>query len=676
MAGLGVITPVSFALAATSGIEWFADLGGVSGPQALANIATNASEHEALGRDVARAWQRQEQVLAVDEQVIDISDHSLVDEALAASRQRVSALHPDTGKTETAPKPGSGRAVTVGMHLHETESLADQLRRRAEAASPRLPVDYGALQRRPFPHQRDGIEWITGLLQSAFDSSPDDPARVQGALLADDMGLGKTYMILAALAHQHRTTQIAGSEQPPVLAVMPAALLENWLQEVRSVFGSRCGPFDDIVVLQGTGLDDYRLRGAGRETSARVDDLDEHGMVRPDRIHVSLRVGPSYGPARLDRPGVLVLATYETLRRYQVSLGLVDWGVVVLDEAQATKNPEILTSRAAKGLKARFKLVVTGTPVENSLRDFWSLTDTAQPGLLGSWAQFHSTWVVPMESATADEHQSLGRQLRQAVGPFMLRRVKEDHLPDLPAKHVHEYRQIMPDGQVRAYDDVLAAHKGRAGTKGGALKTLHHLAQVSLHPDIQTGLLSAGADRVNDSARTLATVGTVLDAVRDKNEKAIVFAKTKAMQRALAMWLLEIYGLRVDVVNGDTTATGLGSSTRLGKIRAFEERTGFNVIIMSPLAVGVGLTVVGANHAVHLERHWNPAKEAQATDRVHRIGQRREVHVHYPMACHPSVESFDLKLDRLLRTKTALKDAVVAPQEVSQEELGKELGLI
>ena len=114
-------------------------------------------------------------------------------------------------------------------------------------------------------------------------------------------------------------------------------------------------------------------------------------MVREDRIHVALRVGEGWEEARLDRPGVLVLTTYETLRRYQVSLGIVEWGVVVLDEAQATKNPEILATRAAKGLKARFKLLATGTPVENSLRDFWSLVDTAQPGSSNQGHEFGVT---------------------------------------------------------------------------------------------------------------------------------------------------------------------------------------------------------------------------------------------------------------------------------------------
>lgn len=675
--GLGVIAPITFNEASSTGLDWFSTVGSLSGPEALTNVAKTSGEQDVIERTVAQAWEDGESVVAVGESVVDISNHSRVQEALAASRSRIRdlALERDAAPAGT-PAEATSRQVTVGMHIRDAVDTHDALRTRASQATPIRSVDYALLDRMPFPHQRAGIDWMTGLMQSALLGDEDGLPRVQGALLADDMGLGKTYMALVALAEAHQAQINAGREPLPVLAVMPLGLLENWLEEVASTFGTRYGPFEDVVVLQGSGLADYRLRGASRETSARVEDLDGHGMVRSDRIHASLRIGPGWKEARLDRPGVLVLTTYDTLRRYQVSLGLVDWGVVVLDEAQATKNPEILATRAAKGLKARFKLLATGTPVENSLRDFWSLVDTAQPGLLGTWGHFQSSWVTPMSEASAEDHQRLGRELREAVGPFMLRRVKEDHLLDLPPKRVHEYPYAMPTGQVHAYDDVLVAHRGRAGAKGAALKTLHELSAVSLHPGLLAGRLSSDPAGLDASARTLVTVRVVLDEVRAKGEKAIVFAKTKELQRALALWLLGRYGLRVDVVNGDTAATGTGGETRMGRIRAFEAREGFNVIIMSPLAVGVGLTVVGANHAIHLERHWNPAKEAQATDRIYRIGQKREVHVHYPIALHPDVDSFDVNLDRLLRTKVALKDAVMVPQEVKQDELERALGLV
>lgn len=685
VAGLGVIAPLSFNEAATSGLDWFSELGTVSPPEVLAGVGASPVEVEDIERTVTEAWSRGDSHVAVEEQLVDVADHSRVERALAASRERVASLAaahdldavgstPDDDAVD--PPEGEGPQVTVGMHIRDASHMAAALRDRAEqAVAAAVPVDDENLALTPFPHQREGIEWMTGLMSSALTAAPADPTRVQGALLADDMGLGKTFMTLVALAEVDRLQRSTGATRLPTLAVMPAALLENWLREIEKTFGTPEGPFDDIVPLRGTGVSDYRIRGAGRETAAAVDDLDVHGMVRPDRIKASLRIGEAWKDARLDRPGVLVLTTYETLRRYQVSLGAVEWGVVVFDEAQNIKNPETLASRAAKGLQARFKLLATGTPVENSLRDFWSLLDTAQPGLLGTWKQFQEAWDSPMKAARGDEHQRLGRALRNAVGSFMLRRVKEDHLVDLPAKHLHEYRTLMPPVQQHAYDAVMTEHHGRKGEKGAALATLHGLAAVSLHPGLLTHL-DGDSSRIADSARTLVTVETILDGIRSRGEKAIVFAKRKELQRVLALWLGERYGLRVDVVNGDTAASGVGRESRMGRIAAFEARPGFNVIIMSPLAAGVGLTVVGANHAIHLERHWNPAKEAQATDRIYRIGQTREVHVHYPIALHPSVDSFDVNLERLLRTKVALKDAVVVPQEVEQAELESALGLL
>ena len=169
----------------------------------------------------------------------------------------------------------------------------------------------------------------------------------------------------------------------------------------------------------------------------------------------------------------------------------------------------------------------------------------------------------------------------------------------------------------------------------------------------------------------------LLDQIRQKNEKVILFMVTKRLQRLLKLWLDQIYGLNVAIINGDTAAVAKKADilTRKQLITAFEATPDFNLIIMSPVAAGVGLTVVGANHVVHLERHWNPAKEAQASDRVYRIGQTKEVHIHLPAVLHPQYDSFDVHLDCLLRGKLMLKDAVVTPEAVSENEMIKSLGL-
>lgn len=166
----------------------------------------------------------------------------------------------------------------------------------------------------------------------------------------------------------------------------------------------------------------------------------------------------------------------------------------------------------------------------------------------------------------------------------------------------------------------------------------------------------------------------ILDQIREKDEKAIIFLINKRFQSFLKIALGRIYNINVEVINGDTKAIATSSrtaaNTRKGIISAFEAQKGFGVIIMSPIAAGTGLTVVAANNVVHLERHWNPAKEDQATDRVFRIGQKKDVNVYLPILRHPSIDSFDVNLHKLLSKKVTLKDAVVTPEEVSSEEMG------
>ncbi|MER0434086.1 C-terminal helicase domain-containing protein [Aeromonas caviae] len=175
----------------------------------------------------------------------------------------------------------------------------------------------------------------------------------------------------------------------------------------------------------------------------------------------------------------------------------------------------------------------------------------------------------------------------------------------------------------------------------------------------------------------LTIVLQLLEQIRSQNEKVILFMMTKRLQRVLKLWLDQIYGLDIAIINGDTKAVAskVEDLTRKKLISQFEAQAGFNVIIMSPVAAGVGLTVVSANHVIHLERHWNPAKEAQASDRVYRIGQQKPVFIHLPTLTHPRFDAFDVHLDRLLRGKLMLKDAVVTPEAVSEREMTSAMGL-
>src|SRR5699024_9948539 len=373
----------------------------------------------------------------------------------------------------------------------------------------------------------EGIAWAAGLMAASLDTG-ENSIRIQGALLADDMGLGKTFMTLVALRDFAARQREMRGEAKPILAVLPLSLIENWEDELKNAFD--VPPFDDVVVLQSSrDQDRFKIDGRGAETQASADSLDDQGMVNAESLRLSLRVGASQKDRRLDKPGRLVLTTYQNLGRFQLSVGQVEGGAVVFDEAQQIKNPEILTSRAAKGLQADFKLLCTGTPVENSLRDIWNLLDTAQPDLLGDWSSFRERWIKSVEDASADEQVARGRDLRDTIGRFMLRRTKEDNIDALPSKTVYtgletdssgsalkpgyEFDQRlsneMPSAQRIAYDRVLQMHRPR---KGGALETIQRLKNVSLHP---ATLEESGAAWDPDLSARVNGMVKVLDDIRE-----------------------------------------------------------------------------------------------------------------------------------------------------------------
>lgn len=533
------------------------------------------------------------------------------------------------------------------------------------------------LSRCPFPHQSEAIRWILAHFERHKEY------QTGGALLADDMGLGKTYVSLVALAESIARSKADGAISKPHLIVAPVSLLENWQAEADLTF--RASPFEDIVVLQaGADLESFRVARARREI---FQALDQNGRAKDqDKIHYSLKIGRSFGNERLDKPNRLVLTTYQTLRDYQFSMARVDWGLVIFDEAQNLKNPNAIVTRAAKALKSDFKLLATGTPVENSLKDFWCLMDTCTPGLLGNWQAFRNAYIQPILNANSnpDVKQKVGRHLRDAAGTFMLRRTKEGNLSGLPKKRIWTGAEptpreaahpalsaVMPPAQQAAYDKVVNEVRQLAGQdkRGAALSALQRLRAISIHPALVQTNETLLTFKVAESGKLQATFG-LLREIRERGEKCIIFIISKRAQQLVAAALATEFGLEVNIINGDTkTNSRYADETRQGIINRFQEASGFDVIIMSPIAAGVGFTVTAANHVIHLERHWNPAKEAQASDRVYRIGQEREVNIYLPMATHPTVMSFDLRLNNLLRNKVDLSDAVVAIEAVAEDEL-------
>jgi len=342
----------------------------------------------------------------------------------------------------------------------------------------------------------------------------------------------------------------------------------------------------------------------------------------------------------------------------------VSWGVAVLDEAQKVKNPASLVTEATKAITADFTVALTGTPVENHLSDLWCVTDAVQPGRLGALKDFVNYY---LPDGTVDEGRM--RELKSLLIEHdpapMLRRMKQDHLPGLPEISVHITRSEMPALQAKAYDDVVVAARGAGGDRGAMLKALQHLRSVSLHP-----LADCDGNHqafIDASARLKDTV-RILDTVASRGEKALVFVEAVALQGVLAELLQRRYSLAAPpiIVNGSVEG-----SKRKSRVDTFQASSGFDAMILSPRAAGVGLTIVEANHVIHLSRWWNPAVEDQATDRVYRIGQRRPVHVYTPLAVHPRLQdaSFDVRLHELLTRKRDLSRHVLATPMASESDL-------
>ncbi len=656
-----------------SGIDWFGRSLAEDSIYPFGKITEQVEDKATLHEvkvDVENAQKTGAQLFEFQGKTYDISSSEAVSDTLEKLEQKVARESDWSGeddisdnKTSSPTKPEIVVDIDLNDEIlsHASPQLAKEI---AEVLYPgKLSWDNYA--RHPFPHQLTGVQWIVGLAQQHA-----------GGLLADDMGLGKTFMALSAIDHLYKL-QPSQTTKKPALIIAPLSLLENWKDEVEKTFTE--SPFKSIVLLQ-SAADLNRYRTGGNETKSL-----KHNLTDEAQPQYSLHVGSNFGANRLDLPERLVITTYQTLRDYQFSLCKIDWSIVVFDEAQNIKNPNTLQTRAAKGLKADFKLVATGTPVENSLADFWCLMDTCCPGHLHHYQDFREKYITPIVRAAGDEvgdlRDRIGRELRLAVGPLMLRRLKEDNLEGLPKKNLYVGIQNdkwafhnllygkMAGYQLDNYNATLEVP--REGNQ--VLGSLQRLRDISLHPRLADKGLLHVPDKIqevqslfNESAKMLSLIAT-LEEVRQRNEKCIIFAVNKHLQQFLSHALRIRFGLQpIPLINGDTKAISKrdAGETRKALITAFEASPGFNIIIMSPVAAGVGLTVVGANNVIHFERHWNPAKEAQATDRVYRIGQRKDVNIYVPILHHPTLESFDANLHRLLSKKTLLKDAVITPEEV------------
>jgi len=486
--------------------------------------------------------------------------------------------------------------------LHAGDWLAELLRqiRRPEGANVAVPPrDLRATLR---PYQETGVKWLWLLTQLGL-----------GACLADDMGLGKTIQVLTLMLMLKRQRQTGKTR--PALLVLPASLLANWKAEIE-----RFAPTLRCLFVH--------------PSQTRPTDLA--GMAR----------SPERALAGLDA----VLTTYGTLTRLEW-LASVDWSIVVLDEAQAIKNPGTRQARAVKQLKANARIVLTGTPIENRLTDLWSIFDFLCPGLLGTVKAFGG-FVRRLEDRSTEQYGPL----RKLVSPYILRRLKTDKsiIADLPDKveqtafcHLSKKQAVLYEESVRQLGEALQQQSEGIARRGVILAFILRFKQICNHPDqwLGTGAYAAKESGKFDRLRELC------EEIASRQEKALVFSQFREVAEPLAAFLSTIFGCGGLVLHGGTP---VGKRKQL--VDRFQSDTGPPFMVLSLKAGGTGLNLTAASHVIHFDRWWNPAVENQATDRAFRIGQTRNVMVH-KFVCQGTIEE---KVDALIRDKTALAGEILA----------------
>ncbi len=455
------------------------------------------------------------------------------------------------------------------------------------------------------PYQLDGFRWLSTLSGLGL-----------GACLADDMGLGKTVQLIALLLSRAGTG--------PALVVTPTSVCTNWMREL-----CRFAPTLDAREYFGS------------ERSDHLERLEPRGGKYP-----------------------VLVCSYAVLQKDAHLLASVEWGTVVLDEAQQIKNPASQRARAAFSLRAAYRVAATGTPVENHLGDLWSLFHFLNPALLGPWRTFRHRFVLPVER---DNDQARREVLRSLVQPYLLRRTKAQVLRELPqvTSLLHEVRLTEEEARLyallrRQIHEKLSTVHGRRQHKLEVFAEITRLRRFCCHPRLVFPEASSEATKVNvflDLATELATSG----------HRALVFSQFVDFLNIVRERLDEL-GLRYEYLDGSTP-----QAERQRRVDAFQQGDA-PLFLMSLKAGGMGLNLTAADYVIHLDPWWNPAVEAQATDRAHRIGQERPVNV-YRLITKDTIEESVVELHQ---HKRRLADALLAggdsPERIGIDELLALLG--
>ena len=464
-----------------------------------------------------------------------------------------------------------------------------------------------------YPHQKEGVLWLEESFIKGFP----------GVLLADDMGLGKTLQALSFLYWYKKTVK----DKKPFLIIAPTGLLKNWQDEY------------EMHLLKYGGL--------GRKYKAYGESF------RKDRKN-----NTTLSVVEEMRKSDWVLTTYESVRDHHKDFFIkISWGVVIFDEIQKIKNPNTLMTDASKSLASNFSIGLTGTPIENSLIDLWCISDCLYPKILGLLKDFHNRYIRNKKDNSGQEIQS---RLSNKRPPFMLRRIKKDILDDLPKKKVIIRKVDMTDEQTDVYSEII--RKVKTKEYSSSLQALSLLKRFSIY--IQDCFEGTDEQFIQSSAK-LKILFDTLKKIKTRNEKVLICIENRILQKKIKGICDARWNFTVNIINGDMTG-----DRRKNTVDQFGQTEGFNIMIISPRAGGVGLNIVSANHIIHLERWWNPAVEDQSNDRIFRIGQHQPVFVYYPLAVHPDYkdESFDIVLNRLLERKRRMKEQTLIPSEPDDYE--------
>lgn len=447
-----------------------------------------------------------------------------------------------------------------------------------------------------YNYQKIGVQW---LVHCYFNKV--------GTILGDDMGLGKTAQIIALIAECHERSALNNA-----VIVVPNSLIENWKREFE-FFCPTIQPY----------------------------------------IHNGLRTGLS---ENLEKYKVVILP-YSIISNDIEMLSELTPDLLVFDEASLLKNPESNRTIAAKRIKASCTVAMTGTPVENSLMDLWSIADLVFPGYLGSKSEFSEWYIEKTIDKTLDNDLT---DLESLVNQILIRRMKTDVLDDLPSKIDIDQPIVMSGAEKTFYDEIVSKIKSETSSHDYILQAINQLQQYTSHPELLNDTINFDLKCLKASSAKFTRLFELLDVIKARDEKVLIFANHIKTIDILLFAAAKTYSCPVFCIDGR-----IDKDERVNQIDAFSSVEGFSTMILNPTTAGMGFNITAANHVIHYSRQWNPALEEQATARAYRNKQSKEVNVYYMFYA----DTIEEVIDERLRKKRQLSSRIISKVDNKENEM-------